>query len=135
MAKNAAGWCGERCVQVCPTCSGPEQKQLDPWAGWVRDQRSGGFQAAWTAERTSGESGWGVKAALPKAWLVTRVTRSKERGRPVVLDGRTRSAEREDTEEVSNKVRLLQAARAHLGAPAKTLVPCVGLLYKGLDPG
>ena len=49
---RAAGWRGERCVQVCPTCSGPEQKQLAPRADWVRAQRRGSFQVAWTAERT-----------------------------------------------------------------------------------
>ena len=56
MAKSAAGGRGERCVQVCPTRSGPKQKQLDLRAGYVHARRSGGFMVAWTAEGTSEES-------------------------------------------------------------------------------
>ena len=55
-AKNADGWRGEHCVQVSPMCSSPEQNHLDPRAGWVRTQRSGGVPVTWTAEGTSRES-------------------------------------------------------------------------------
>ena len=55
-AESTAGWRGERCIQVRPTCSGPEQKQLGPRAGWARAQRNGSVQVAWRTGGTSGES-------------------------------------------------------------------------------
>jgi len=62
---------------------------------------------------------WGDNAARPKAWLVARVTRSKERGRPVVLGGRARSAER-GTEGVLDEVRLAEAVRAPSGGSGRS---------------
>ena len=93
MAKNAAGWREERCVQVCPTCFSPEQKQLDPRASWVRAHPSGVFQVTWRVEGTIGEPeppyprpGWSHASRAPRSGGV-QLSSTAELAQPEVRKG------------------------------------------------